>query len=127
MFDLTKPYQCRNGDEAKVTEQFEGLFWGRRREVHGDFWTPMRWHLETGDNIKGCSDFDLINTTEIVEKHQWVNIYENGYIGLFWGSETELDKRELDRNIKERLTKVHLLFRIDKTNKTCDVIQVKDD
>lgn len=115
MFDLTKPYECRNGDETKVTEQFGGLFWGRRR-VRGDFWTPMQWHCETGNDFKACSEFDLINTPEIVEKHQWLEICEDEYIGFFWGSETE----------KERLTKVHLIFRIDKTNKTCEVIQVKD-
>ena len=73
--DITKPAQCRNGDQVKLYEIHDNIIFGRRRNVNG--WWPMMWTADERNwHDQAGSDFDLIQNTTI-EYTAWANFYSN--------------------------------------------------
>ena len=124
MFDLTKPYQCRNGNSAVVTEIFDGSYWGRVKSNCGG-WMQAEWFCDGATVRNYNSGYDLINIPEIVEVHRWMNFYPEPHTNVFrymYSSESEA-KVPADMGAEGT---IHLIFRVNKTDKTCEVIQMKE-
>jgi hypothetical protein len=107
-FDITKPYRCRNGAEAKVVEGPDGRLYGWyswQGETRAMSWPENGCIVGIGE-----ASFDLVNIPLKRTLEVWVNLYR--YVGYDMPTFIAFSTKELadaDRSRSDRIACLHIV------------------